>query len=62
MSEQLTYEFTQEGFFNGDFYRVGDTIRLHPKQAKFEGHRLQALKVEKTPSKGAKSRLDKAAD
>lgn len=54
MTEKVTFEFTQEGFFDGDYYRVGDRISLYPVQAKFETHRLRRVIVEKLAPVSAK--------
>jgi len=41
--EKKLYEFTDGGFFAGDFYKVGERIRLYPKQAQHELHRMKAV-------------------
>ncbi len=68
MSDKQLYEFTQEGFFAGDFYKVGAKIRLYPKQAQHELHRMQpvapveslAPAAEATPAPRARSSRSKA--
>lgn len=50
MSEKKKYEFTVAGWFMGDFYKVGATIRLFPEQVKYEGHRLQEVKLDAATS------------
>lgn len=37
------YEFTEAGFYMGDYYKVGDRIRLLPAQAKYDLHRLKRV-------------------
>lgn len=41
--EKLLYEFTDAGFYMGDYYKVGDHIRLLPAQAKYDLHRLKLV-------------------
>lgn len=63
MAEKITFEFTQAGFFEGDYYNVGDRIRLFPKQAKFETHRLRPATVAKAPPPPAtKGKPSKASE
>jgi len=44
-AEKKLYEFTEAGFFMGDHYAVGDTIRLLPLQAKYDLHRLKLVVI-----------------
>lgn len=44
------YEFTQDGFFAGDFYKAGQQIRLYPKQAQHELHRMKPAAPEASPA------------
>jgi hypothetical protein len=54
------YEFTQAGFFAGDFYKVGQRIRLFPKQAQHELHRMQPVPTvadtPKAPGRGRRAK------
>jgi len=37
------YEFTEDGFYNGDYYKKGQKIWLIPAQAKYDLHRLKLV-------------------
>ncbi|MFN3626184.1 MAG: hypothetical protein ACK4TP_19310 [Hyphomicrobium sp.] len=41
--EKKLYEFTAAGFYAGDHYKAGDQIRLYPKQAQHELHRMKLV-------------------
>ena len=38
-----TYEFTQDAWFLHTFYKAGDRIRLHPRQAESNLHILRLV-------------------
>lgn len=37
------YEFTEDGFYDGTFYKKGQKIRLLPAQVKYDLHRLKLV-------------------
>ena len=44
-----TYEFTEAGFFDGAHRAVGERIRLHPRQAQYDLHRLRDVVAVEAP-------------
>lgn len=52
--EKKLYEFTEAGFFAGDFYKVGDTVRLFAKQAQHELHRMKPVTADPVPVENSK--------
>lgn len=58
--EKKLYEFTEAGFYAGDFYKVGEQIRLFPKQVQHELHRMKPVSAPvastEEPKTGRRSR------
>ena len=58
MGDKQLFEFTQDGFYAGTYYKTGARVRLHPKEAKYELHRLKPVAspaVQSSTSKPADS-------
>lgn len=55
-----TYEVAEDGFLLGDHYKAGDTIALHPEQAKYDlpphGTMLKPLATSPALSPAAKKK------
>lgn len=58
--EKKLYEFTEAGFYAGDFYKVGAQIRLFPKQAQHELHRMKEIVPPVPPADEPKGRRSRA--
>jgi hypothetical protein len=55
-AEKLEYEFTEDGWFLGTFYKAGARARFHPGQVKFDLHRMKVVdKPVKAPAKAKAS-------
>lgn len=52
--EKKLYEFTEAGFYAGDHYNVGAQIRLFPKQAQHELHRMKLVTPPAAPAEEPK--------
>lgn len=50
-----TYEATEEGFFLGKFYAVGDRDRFHPRQIENDAHRWRLVDVKAAAVESAKA-------
>jgi hypothetical protein len=51
-TEKFEYEFTEDGFFLGRFYKAGARERFAPTQVKFDLHRMKLVeKPAKAPAK-----------
>ncbi len=42
-AEKTEYEFTEDGWFLGTYYKTGDRARFSPAQVKFDLHRMKAV-------------------
>ena len=58
--EKKLYEFTEAGFYAGDFYKIGAQIRLFPKQAQHELHRMKEVVQTAPPADEPKGRRTRA--
>lgn len=56
------YEFTQDGFFGGNYHKTGEQISLHPRQAKHEQHRLKLVETSPATETVSRSRQARAKD
>lgn len=56
-SDKQIYEFTEDGWFLGTFYKAGERIMLHPRQAAHNLHRMKpaAAPAEKTAKSKTKA-------
>jgi len=50
-NDKKLYEFIEDGWFDGMFYKAGDRERFHSRQAQHNLHRMKEVTAAKSKSK-----------
>jgi len=63
--EKVQYEFTEDGWFLGTYYKAGDRETFHPRQVEHDLHRMKlvaAVAAAPAPAPAGKGKAAKSGE